>query len=75
MQAISAVAEKHEVEFYDLTLEQKKAFLNDHGAEVVNLAQTCAGKLGRYFEDRVVMLVENGDAAGLYFVKKGKDAK
>ena len=72
LQALAAVSEKRGVDFFDLDLEGKKKFLNDFGSEVVELARTCSGRMGRYFENRVVMLVESEGTAGLYFVKKTK---
>lgn len=69
LQALSAVSEAKNVDFFTLDLEGKKEFLVDHGPEVVSTAKRIAGPLGRYFEDRMVALVENDGAAGLYFIK------
>jgi hypothetical protein len=73
LNAIEAVAEHYKVDFFDLDIEGKKAFLNDHGKEVVEAAKSHA-TLGRYFDDRVVLWVENEGAAGLVFTKKVKHA-
>lgn len=69
--AIEAVAEHYKVDFFDLDLEMKKKFLNDHGKEIIETAQNHP-QLGRYFQDRVVLMVENEGTAGLIFTKKVK---
>lgn len=71
--AIEAVAEHYKIDFFDLDLEMKKKFLSDHGKAIIETAQHHP-TLGRYFVDRVVLLVENEGAAGLVFTKRAKHA-
>jgi len=70
--ALDAIANKYDIPFFDLDMDEKRRFLMDHGNEVVEAAKLGAGSLSRYFEDRVVMLIEGNGAGGLYFVKKKK---
>jgi hypothetical protein len=69
LQALDSVSEKKGVDFFTLSMDHKKEFLVDHGPEVVSTAKRLAGPLARYFNDRMVVLLENGDTAGLYFMK------
>lgn len=69
LQALDAVSEKQGVDFFILPMDQKKEFLVDHGPDVVAAAKRIAGPLARYFNDRMVVLVENEGTAGLYFMK------
>jgi hypothetical protein len=69
LEALDAVSEKQGIDFFSLDLEQKKAFLVDHGPDVVTAAKRAAGPLARYFNDRMVVLIENEGNAGLYFLK------
>ncbi len=71
LNAIEAVAHHRNVDFFDLDIEGKKKFLNDHGKDVIEAAKSHA-QLGRYFDDRVVLWVENEGAAGLIFTKRVK---
>jgi hypothetical protein len=73
LNAIEAVAQHYKVDFFDLDIEGKKKFLNDRGKEIIEAAKTHP-TLGRYFDDRVVLLVENEGTAGLVFTKKLKHA-
>lgn len=70
--ALDAVSEAKGVNFFDLDLDHKKLFLSEHGAEIMSTAKRAAGPLERYFENRMVVLVENEGAAGLYFTKVKK---
>lgn len=70
LEAINAVADRLNVPFHDLDLAGKKAFLERNGKEVVETAIRNGGSDGRYFENRVVLWVENQGVAGLVFVKK-----
>lgn len=69
LEALNAVSDAKGIDFFLLSMDNKKEFLVDFGPEIVSTAKRLAGNLGRYFEDRMVVLVENDGAAGLYFVK------
>lgn len=69
LQALEAVSEAHQIDFFLLSMDNKKEFLVDYGTEIVETAKRLAGPLARYFENRMVCLIENNDAAGLYFMK------
>lgn len=77
LQALDEVAKAHDIDFFLLKREYQKEFLVDYGPEVVSMAKRIAGPLGRYFEDRMVVLLETDEAAGLYFmkVKRQKDPR
>ena len=70
--ALAAVSDAKGVDFFDLDLDGKKKFLTDFGGDVISIAR--ASQYGRYFENRVIMLIENDGNAGLVFVKRVKCA-
>lgn len=69
LQALDAVSAEQGLDFFLLESDGKKAFLSDHGSKVVSAAKRLAGPLARYFNDRMVVLIENEGSAGLYFMK------
>ena len=68
--ALAAISDKVGVDFFDADIDGKKAFLTKYGKDVIEVAKTQGGELGRYFENRVVVMIENQGNAGLYFIKK-----
>ena len=69
LEALNAVSDAKGIDFFLLSMDNKKEFLVDFGPEIVSTAKRLAGPLCRYFEDRMVVLLESDDAAGLYFMK------
>jgi hypothetical protein len=72
MDAIDYVASELNLDFYSMDFEEKKAFICDNGKKIMERAIESGGYYGRYFSDRVVLLVENNGNAGLIFTKKKK---
>jgi hypothetical protein len=72
MDAIDYVASELNFDFYGMDFDEKKAFICNNGQKIVDRAIESGGQYGRHFENRVVLLVENGGNAGLIFTKKKK---
>ena len=70
LKACEDVADSMALDFHGMSIADKKAFLTEAGAKIMEKAKQDGGELGRYFENRVVVLLENKGRAGLYFTKR-----